>query len=208
MDKIKILKMPEPVLVAKITKGLSAAELRALAKPDEVPTEYGSPSYISKIKSRSAKFTEIIYGAPSETQSKTIKDVIEFLKTRRLICVDRQMCQSQQVRLHCRTYVTADYARLAYMWQETLFPASPAQMSSESPDITVIDVPEWPERKVLVLPESHLTFILGTDYFGEIKKANLRMTMYLAKRRDWLGLHAASKIIRVKNPPVGWKKRA
>jgi len=198
MDKIQIPKMPEPILVQEIIRNLSAAELRARAKKDEVTTEYGSPSYISKIKSRSAKFTEIIYGAPNEQQDKIIKDVTAYLKSRRLICVDRQMCLNPQTRLHCRTCVSQDYARLAYMWHETLFPVDASKVNGE-PDNTVIDVPEWPERKVLVLPELHLTFILGTDYFGEIKKANLRMAMYIAKRKGWLGLHAASKIIRVKD---------
>ena len=197
----------EPVSVKEIIKDAGAAELRSLAKKDEVQTEFGSPSYISKIKSRSAKFTEIIYDQLTEQQVKTIQDVQNYLKSKRLICVDRQMCQSPDISLHCRTYVTDDYARIAYMWHETLFPLGntrdkppvKAPDHNTPADVTVIDVPEWPERKVLVLPDIQLTYILGTDYFGEVKKANLRMGMYLAKRKGWLGLHAASKIIRVKD---------
>jgi phosphoenolpyruvate carboxykinase (ATP) len=37
------------------------------------------------------------------------------------------------------------------------------------------------------------TFVLGSDYYGEIKKAFLRMTMYRGKLAGVLGLHAGSK---------------
>ena len=47
--------------------------------------------------------------------------------------------------------------------------------------MVVIDVPEWPERKVLVDAKNLKTYVLGTDYTGEIKKAFLRMCMYFAK---------------------------
>jgi phosphoenolpyruvate carboxykinase (ATP) len=33
---------------------------------------------------------------------------------------------------------------------------------------------------------------------GEVKKAHLRMAMWLAKQQGWLGLHAASKLIKIK----------
>jgi len=58
-------------------------------------------------------------------------------------------------------------------------------------------VPEWEEKKVLVFPERGLTIILGSDYKGEQKKAMLRQVMYWAKKEGNLGLHAASKIVRV-----------
>ncbi|MFA5793928.1 MAG: phosphoenolpyruvate carboxykinase [Candidatus Brocadiia bacterium] len=198
MEKIETL--GEPVYAKEIIRGLSADELRSLAKKDELQTEYGSPSYNSKIKSRSAKFTDIIYDQLTEQQAKLIQEVNNLLKSKSLICVDRQMCKGPDINLHCRTYVTSDYARIPYMWHETLFPLIKEPAPNAVADITVIDVPEWPERKVLVLPQLQMTYVLGTDYFGEVKKANLRMGMYLAKRRGWLGLHAASKIIRVKNP--------
>jgi len=206
----KINNLGAPISVNSIKRNLSSDELRSLAKKDEVRTEYDSPSYISKIKSRSAKFTEIIYSTnpdgfserepgtgdqPNEAQTKIIKDVNEFMKTRKMICVDRLMCQTPDIKVHCRTFVTTDFARIAYMWNETLFPIKVSE--DKVADSTVIDVPEWPERKVLVLPKLQLTYVLGTDYFGEIKKANLRMGMYLAKKKGWLGLHAASKLIRV-----------
>ncbi len=78
------------------------------------------------------------------------------------------------------------------MWGNTLFPPN-----GGDPDFVVITVPEWPEKKVLVFPESGYTLVLGTDYKGENKKAMLRQVMYWAKKEGNLGLHAASKILRV-----------
>jgi phosphoenolpyruvate carboxykinase (ATP) len=179
----------------KIVSGLSSKELRELAKPDERTTEYGSASYITAIRSRSAKFTEIAFEA-SEAQKETLKKVAEHLKGRELISIDRIMCLHEGYRTAIRLLVTKKYARLAYMWGEMLFlPSKPV----DRPDFTIVDVPEWPERKILVDPDSFTTFILGSDYCGEIKKAGLRMMMYHHKvRRGGLGLHAGSKVLRVR----------
>ena len=39
--------------------------------------------------------------------------------------------------------------------------------------------------------------VLGSDYKGENKKAMLRQVMYWAKQKGNLGLHVASKILRI-----------
>lgn len=174
----------------------SFRELRELARKDERTTEFGSPSYITRIRNRSAKFTEIIYDEPNETQRATIERVHEYLRGKSLIRLDRQMCKTQGFRLHCRFYVTVDYARIALMWGESLFDIEEPE---SKPDILVIDVPEWEERKVLVDARTLTTYVLGTDYMGEIKKANLRLAMWIAKNRGGLGLHAGSKLLRVKD---------
>ena len=78
------------------------------------------------------------------------------------------------------------------MWGNTLFPPEGGK-----PDFVTITVAEWPEKKTLVFPEAGFTLILGSDYKGENKKAMLRQVMYQAKKQGNLGLHAASKVIRV-----------
>ncbi|MFC1934613.1 phosphoenolpyruvate carboxykinase [Chloroflexota bacterium] len=45
--------------------------------------------------------------------------------------------------------------------------------------------------------KSSFSLILGSDYKGENKKAMLRQVMYWAKNKGSLGLHAASKVMRV-----------
>ena len=67
----------------------------------------------------------------------------------------------------------------------------------KDPDFVSIAVPEWEEKKVFVFPELGLTIVLGSHYKGEQKKAMLRQVMYWAKSEGNLGLHAASKIMRV-----------
>jgi len=201
-----------------------AKKLRDLAKQDELTTEFKSASYITTIRSRSAKFTEIVF-EPKNEHIETIAKVTEYLKDKEMISIDRVMCMRKDYQTTIRLFVTKKFARLAFMWGEMLFPVSSfrfperketgklvsadtwfspgSRVSSleRKPDFTIVDVPEWHERKILVDPNSFTTFILGSDYCGEIKKAGLRMMMYFHKtRHGGLGLHAGSKIIRVRTP--------
>jgi phosphoenolpyruvate carboxykinase (ATP) len=179
----------------EIIKDLTKAELRKLAEKDEMTTEFGSSAYVTNVRSRSAKFTEIIENEPNPQQAEIIKKGLEYISKKRMIMVERTMCQSDEIKLLCRFYVTKDYARNAFMWHEMLF----EPFKKDTPNMTVVSIPEWPERKVLVLPKDRITFIFGSDYAGEVKKAFLRMGMYLAKKQGWLGLHAGSKIIRIRD---------
>lgn len=156
-------------------------------------TQFGNLSVITSVRNRIAKFTEVVIGDIEEKDSQLIHDVMRYLSNKEMIKLDRVMCQTPGFKRKCRTYVTSDYPRLPLMWGNTLFPPEGGE-----PDFTVIDVPEWPEKKTLVFPETGLTIILGSDYKGEIKKAMLRQVMYWAKSQGNLGLHAASKVIRVR----------
>ena len=157
-----------------------------------VITEFGNLSVTTTVRNRIAKFTEVVMGEPEPEDVQLIHRVLEYLKTKEMIKLDRVMCHTPGFKKNCRTYVTADYPRLPLMWGNTLFPSEGGE-----PDFVAIIVPEWPEKKVLVFPESGETLILGSDYKGENKKAMLRQVMYWAKKRGNLGLHAASKILRV-----------
>ena len=157
-----------------------------------VITEFGNLSVITAVRNRIAKFTEVVMGELDEEDSQLVHEVLDYLRGKEMIKLDRVMCHNPDFKTNCRLYVTADYPRLPLMWGNTLFPSEGGE-----PDFTVIDVPEWPEKKTLVFPESGLTLIMGSDYKGEVKKAMLRQVMYWAKKRGNLGLHAASKIIRV-----------
>jgi len=121
-----------------------------------------------------------------------IHKVMGYLRTKEMIKLDRVMCHTPGFKRNCCLYVTADYPRLPLMWGNTLFPPEGGK-----PDFVAIMVPEWPEKKTLVFPEWGLTLIMGSDYKGENKKAMLRQVMYWAKQQGNLGLHAASKIMRV-----------
>ena len=167
-------------------------ELRAMAKDKERTTEFGSASYTSKIKSRSAKFTDIIYEEATDEQERLVQEAQEHIKTRKMVRIDRKMCSHPDFSLHCRYYVPVEFANIPFAWGQTLFDH---EDPDSKPDITVIGLPDWKERRMLVDPKSHTTYLLGSDYIGEVKKANLRMAMYIAKCRGYLGLHAGSKEI-------------
>ena len=155
-------------------------------------TEFGNLSVVTAVRNRIAKFTEVVTGELSPEDMELIHKVLEYLRTKEMIKLDRVMCHTPGFKRNCRLYVTADYPRLPLMWGNTLFPSEGGE-----PDFVVITVPEWKEKKTLVFPEWGLTLIMGSDYKGENKKAMLRQVMYWAKQQGNLGLHAASKIMRV-----------
>ncbi|MHB8156436.1 MAG: phosphoenolpyruvate carboxykinase (ATP) [Desulfocucumaceae bacterium] len=184
----------------------SYEQLRELAGEEEKTTVYGSPGYISKVRNRSAKFTYIVedgtplgvdqQGISLEKVRSVADQVYDYLKDAELIRMDRQMGCHADFRLHCRLYITGKYARIPLMWQQMLF-SSPDP--DGNPDLVSIYIPEWPEKIIFCHPEERITFILGTDYFGEAKKSFLRMAMYLCKKDGGLGLHAGSKLLRVRD---------
>jgi phosphoenolpyruvate carboxykinase (ATP) len=180
----------------KVIDNPSDDQLRAWAlEQGGVITQAGNLAVITKVRSRSAKFTEIFHDkAPEEKDLRLIQEVFDYLKDKEVIRLDRRMCMHPDFRFHARVYITSQYARIPLMWGNTLFeePDRDGQ-----PDFTTITVSEWPERRVMVFPEEGLTIILGSDYKGENKKAMLRQLMYAVKKRGCLGLHAGSKIIRV-----------
>lgn len=200
------LRRPEPLKTREMLVNPPGSLLRELARVEEKTTVYGSPGYISKVRNRSAKFTYIVEdGVPlgvdqpgiSPEKARAIADkVYEYLKDAEVIRVDRQMGRHSDFRLHCRLYITKKYARIPLKWQVMLFDTDDP---GRDPDLVSIYVPEWPEKIIFCHPEERITFILGTDYFGEAKKSFLRMAMYLCKKDGGLGLHAGSKVLRVNN---------
>jgi len=155
-------------------------------------TEFGNLSVITSVRNRIAKFTEVLMGELGPKDRELIHKVLKYLGTKEMIKLDRVMCHSPSFKRNCRLYVTSEYPRLPLMWGNTLFPSEGGE-----PDFVAITVPEWPEKKTLVFPKWGLTLIMGSDYKGENKKAMLRQVMYWAKQQGNLGLHAASKIMRV-----------
>ncbi|MCB0326543.1 MAG: phosphoenolpyruvate carboxykinase [Bdellovibrionales bacterium] len=184
--------------------GLGRAQLRELAKKDEILTEYGSASYVTKFKARSAQFTRTtVDGQITDEDRQTLTKVQEYLKGVDVIEIDRQMCQGPvgTDSFGCRLWVTKSYARLGHMFFSSL---GPIEGEMDTPDLFVVDVPEFPgERRILVDPDAGVTYVLGTDYYGEIKKAFLRMVMYRAKQKGGLGLHAGSKEVWAKSFKTG-----
>lgn len=185
----------------------SLEELRKLASHKERTTKYGSASYISQMRNRSAKATFLVdcegfqlgvdqQGMAPEKALALAAQVQEYLKDKEVIKVDRQLCLHQACNFHCRLYITKDYASIPFQWLNMTFEA---RNKHNEPDFVSIYVPEWPERIIFCHPIEKTTYILGPDYFGECKKSFLRKAMYAIKERGGLGFHAGSKVLRVTN---------
>jgi phosphoenolpyruvate carboxykinase (ATP) len=197
---------PRTIRARSIARDLSGETLRELARAGEKTTEYGSPVYSTRVKNRSAKNTYVVADGvkvgvmqqpidPKKAMD-TIRQVQETLAGMDLIQVDRRMGENPEATLRCRLFVPKEYARIAFMWHNMLFPSD----SSQEPDFLSVYVPDWPERLIFCDVNQGYTYILGTDYPGEAKKSMLRQAMYWIKRRGGLGLHAGSKILRVFGP--------
>ena len=186
---------PRPHTADHIHYNPTTTELRALSASRESSTEFGAPAHVSDHKSRNADRTKnaIDHRFDPEDWS-TIKHAIEFLHDRKkeLVCVDRQLGRHPTATFHCRLFVPKRHARIAVAWMNLLDP-----VSSDEPDFITVQLPDYDEPRIRILPESGITCVLGSDYTGEAKKSFLRLFMYRVKQRGGLGLHAGSKRLRV-----------
>jgi len=147
----------------------SQKELRNLASHMEVNTEFKSASYISEVRNRSAKNTyivdEIETGVDQQNISKRKADeiaskVFEYIKDKEMIRVDRKMGMNKKFSFNCRLYISKQYARIAYMWNNTLFNPD----NAENPDLVSIYIPEWPQRIMFAYPESGLSCNISLSF--------------------------------------------
>lgn len=185
-------------------------EIRQQAENFGTRTTFGNVNFSSTIRNRSKELTVII--GSEEVQQKelnaaqreiianlpdTLAKVHAYLDKAPFVNVERTMGQNPIFSPKCHLFVSthrADSIRIPYMWGQTLFPYNP---EANGPDLYLIYIPEWQEkdRQALVFPELGVTYVLGTDYFGETKKGFLRMAMYFAKKQGMLGVHAGSKLV-------------
>lgn len=184
--------MKKPVC-RSLLRDLSDEELRALAQHESVPNQQGSSLYVTRIRSRSAPFTELRYELDEETLA-LLQQVWGYLRWQQMIRVTCRIGSPDVAPLQANLYVTRRYARIAQMFGANFFP----QVDEDFADISTVVVPEWHQRKVLAFPRLKVTYILGSDYYGETKMATLRMAMHTAREEmRGLGLHAGSKLVRM-----------
>jgi len=189
--------LPDPATAPDVLYNPSLETLRELAAPDETTTEFGSPAYVSEQRSRSADCTaNLVDDEFADADWAAIEDALEEAAGMDLVCLDRRVGRDPANAYVCRLYVPEEYARIALAWAKLLEPAE------GEPDFRTLQLPDWDERegrrrRIRVLPEAGLTFVLGSDYTGEAKKSFLRLFMYRAKQAGGLGLHAGSKRVRV-----------
>jgi len=181
---------PDPAAAPNVTDDPGLDELRELAGPDETTTGFGGPAYVSDQKSRSADRTKnLVDHEFEEADWDVIEAALEAAGERDLVCLDREVGRQPETSFVCRLFVPRRYARVALAWGTLMEPAP----EGAEPDFQTLQLPDWDDRLVRVLPEAGLTFVLGSDYTGEAKKSFLRLYMYRAKQRGGLGIHAGTK---------------
>jgi phosphoenolpyruvate carboxykinase (ATP) len=188
---------PDPAQTATVNYNPSFAALREMASADETTTEFGSPAYVSEQQSRCADQTKnLIDDEFDQADWDAIEAALEAARDRDLVCLDRVVGRHPETRFVCRLYVPTDYARIALAWGKLL----EAPDDGAEPDFRTLQLPDWDEahqRRIRVLPDAGLTFVLGSDYTGEAKKSFLRLFMRRAKEQGGLGIHAGSKRVTV-----------
>jgi phosphoenolpyruvate carboxykinase (ATP) len=205
----KVLGFVKDLKDADNVENRAAEDIRRRAEKFGVRTVYGNYNFVSTVKNRSAWLTvyigssKVLQKQPSEKQKEilkrapeTIENVHEYLKKCPIACVDMTMGDNPYFNPRCTLFVSVhrkEMIRLAYMVGQTLFPL---RKDAPGPKLYIVFVPEWQEkdRQVLVFPEVGVTYVLGSDYYGEAKKGFLRMAMWAAKENGMIGVHAGAKI--------------
>lgn len=187
--------------------------IRSEAEKYGTRTKFGNYNFISSVKNRSAGATVYLGGKDVEQKKlsdqqkhiirnlpTTLGKLHEYLKQTPLIRLKRFMGQNRHFVPQCKLYVSLqrpESVRLTHYFSISLFEKAPGA----GPDLSLVYVPEWLEtsRQILVFPRAGVTYVLGTDYYGEVKKGFLRMAMWQAKQQNKLGLHAGSKMLVAKD---------
>ncbi|AEH37854.1 phosphoenolpyruvate carboxykinase (ATP) [Halopiger xanaduensis] len=188
-------RLPDPTDASNVRYNPSLEELRELAAPAETTTEFGSPSYVSEVRSRSADRTKnAVDHEFTDRDHDLLEAAVDRAGDREMVCVDRLMGRHPDATFCCRLFVPVDHARIALAWANLFEPAD-----GREPDLYTVQDPDYDETAIRVLPDEGVTAVLGTDYIGEAKKSFLRLFMYRIKQRGGLGLHAGSKRVRVRD---------
>ncbi|MXV63708.1 phosphoenolpyruvate carboxykinase [Natronorubrum sp. JWXQ-INN-674] len=190
-----VRQFPDPTTASNVRYNPSLAELRDLAADDETTTEFGSPSYVSEYRSRSADRTKnTVDDEFTDRDHELVDEAIDLAADREMLCVDRLMGRHSEATFCCRLFVPVEYARIALSWAKLFEPTD-----GRDPDLYTVQVPDYDETAIRVLPDENVTTVLGSDYTGEAKKSFLRLFMFNLKQQGGLGLHAGSKRVRVRD---------
>jgi phosphoenolpyruvate carboxykinase (ATP) len=191
----------------------SPQEIRSEAEKYGVKTNFGNYNFVSSVKNRSAALT--VYLGTRDVEQKKLNDhqkhiihnlpstlakLHEYFKHAPFVRVKRFLGQNRHFVPQCKLYVSVhrrDAMRLPCFFSGALYESA----QGAGPDLSLVYIPEWHEanRQILVFPREGVTYVLGTDYYGEVKKGFLRMAMWLAKQQNMLGLHAGTKLLVAKD---------
>lgn len=188
--------LPNPTDADNVIYNPPLDRLREFSHYSETTTEFGSPAYVSEQQSRCADETgNVVDDEFDATDYTYVLDAFKYAREHEMVCLDRQIGRHSDHSYCCRYYVPSEYARIALALAKLFEPAA----EDATPDFLTIQVPDWDDIAIRVLPEKGVTAVLGSDYTGEAKKSFLRLFMHRAKAKGGLGLHAGSKRVTIRS---------
>ncbi|TNE89178.1 MAG: phosphoenolpyruvate carboxykinase (ATP) [Deltaproteobacteria bacterium] len=197
---------------------LDQEALRDLAKahtPALLETSFGSLNKVSRNKSRMAKYTWVI---SDEAAAGFSHKVMSRAEAQALIDAQAAYIREQGELLELQGYLGVGTRAAAVQWLYTIeganiagmqsilaFPRSAVESDPTGPfgaDFRVVYTPNFsPDvpggQRILADLDNRVTYIMGPDYFGESKKAALRMLCAAAYDDGGLVLHAGAKEVLV-----------
>jgi phosphoenolpyruvate carboxykinase (ATP) len=184
-------------------------ELALAHTPCMFKTGHGNLMKVSRNKARMAKYTYII-ADDSQAENFSHK-VMPREQAQELIDYQRSYIESFEKIIEVRGTLGIGKRAVPTQWLYTLEGANIAGMQSHmtfvvddddfeptfqiiyTPDIRLHNTPG--DQAILVDLENYRTYIMGPDYFGESKKAALRMLNEYVYHRGGLVMHAGAKLI-------------
>ncbi len=196
----------------------SQEQLRRLSLEHEraiLETAVGSLNKVTRNKARQAKYTYVV-SAPG-TEARWSQQIIDRPRAEELIARQTAYIQERGALIAIDGYCglgdraqpvtwlyTEEGANIAGMQQVLAFPRSAVEADPTgefTPQFRVIYTPDlfledMPGRQAIIVDiDNWTTHVIGPDYFGESKKAVLRMWNHLAFQQGGLVLHAGAKAV-------------
>jgi phosphoenolpyruvate carboxykinase (ATP) len=203
-----------PVEPKSVVWNPTPAQLRKFT--EEMPncrlTEFGNVNVATKVVSRSKLSTFIATDTPEQHSDQTIsraeyermaKLQNDYIRTRDMLVVDGFIGNDPEFRVAARLIIEKSNANIAGMQQHLYYPATPEELETFEPQVTVIYTPNlkadgYPDDRLIAVDlENYVTRVFHSDYFGESKKGGLRMWNKMVYERGGLALHAGCKVIPV-----------
>ncbi len=208
---------PYPV---KVIANPTQDELRKLTlehTPSVIETAHGNICKISRNKARMAQYTYLLY--PESEKANFSGNLLDPARGRELIELQTKYIKEKGQLISIQGYIgigehafatewfyTLEGANIAAMQQVLTFPRedveTPEQLAKDfDPILRVVYTPDCfakgmpGEQAILVDLENATSYIMGPDYFGESKKAALRMLNDYVYEKGGLVLHAGAKAV-------------
>ena len=180
--------------------------------PNAQKTEFGNYNVKIKVKARSKSSTFIVTDSPNSHSDQTINtgaaaEIAEmqnkYIEEQDMIVIDGFIGPEPATRTAARLTIEKTNANIAAMQQQLYFTPTPTEFAHFEPELNIVYTPNlvakgFPnDRLITVDLDNKITRVLNSDYFGESKKAGLRMWNSLIYQRGGLSLHAGCKMIPV-----------